>query len=78
ALRSLVFNEARLAEKEGRDPKPISTQSLVKEILSSFDQCDKEGITPIFFAGLNLFRKFNNWKISRSEMSWTTSGHVLL
>ncbi|KAG0007656.1 hypothetical protein BGZ80_004396 [Entomortierella chlamydospora] len=73
ALRSLVFDETRLAEKEGRDPKPISTRSLVKEILSSFDHCEEERITPIFFAGLNLFRKFNNWKISRSEMSWTMS-----
>ncbi|KAF9171102.1 hypothetical protein BGX21_008094 [Mortierella sp. AD011] len=72
-LGSLVFDEARLAEKEGRDPKPISTRGLVKEILSSFDHCEEEGITPIFFAGLNLFRKFNNWKISRSEMSWTAS-----
>ncbi|KAG0300827.1 hypothetical protein BGZ98_008837 [Dissophora globulifera] len=63
----------RRAEREGCDLNPISTLNLVKEILSSFDHCQEEGITPIFFAGLNMFRKFNNWGISRSEMSWTMS-----
>jgi hypothetical protein len=51
----------------------VNTSSLVKDILLSYDQCEEEGILPIYFAGLNMFRKFNNWKISRSEMSWTTS-----
>ncbi|KAK3814103.1 MAG: hypothetical protein J3Q66DRAFT_441776 [Benniella sp.] len=73
SFRSLVFAEKRLAQKEGRDPVAVNTSSLVKDILLSYDQCEEEGILPIFFAGLNMFRKFNNWKISRSEMSWTTS-----
>ncbi|KAF9365665.1 hypothetical protein BGX34_009096 [Mortierella sp. NVP85] len=73
SFRSLVFEEKRLAQKEGRDPVAVNTSSLVKDILLSYDQCEEEGIMPIYFAGLNMFRKFNNWKISRSEMSWTTS-----
>ncbi|KAG0259461.1 hypothetical protein BGZ95_004667 [Linnemannia exigua] len=73
AFRSLVFEEKQRAQKKGRDPRPVPTNSLVKDILSSFDQCEQEGILPVFFAGLNMFRKFNNWRIPRSEMSWTTS-----
>ncbi|KAG0327037.1 hypothetical protein BGZ99_008487 [Dissophora globulifera] len=73
AFRSLMFEEQQQAQKEGRDARPVSTSSLVKNILSSYDQCEQEGILPVFFAGLNTFRRFNNWKIPRSEMSWTTS-----
>ncbi|KAG0308855.1 hypothetical protein BGZ98_006501 [Dissophora globulifera] len=73
AFRSLMFEEQQQAQKEGRDARPVSTSSLVKNILSSYDQCEQEGILPVFFSGLNTFRRFNNWKIPRSEMSWTTS-----
>ncbi|KAF9544681.1 hypothetical protein EC957_011788 [Mortierella hygrophila] len=72
-FRTLVFEEKQLAQKEGRDPRPVPTNSLVKDILSSFDLCEQVGILPFFFAGLNTFRKYNNWKIPKSEMSWTTS-----
>ncbi|KAG0349511.1 hypothetical protein BGZ54_004341, partial [Gamsiella multidivaricata] len=73
AFRSLVFEEKQLAQKEGHDPRQVCTDSLVKDILSSFDQCELERILPVFFAGLSMFRKFNKWKISRSEVSWTAS-----
>ncbi|KAG0286913.1 hypothetical protein BGZ96_009071 [Linnemannia gamsii] len=55
----------------------VCTNSFANDIFSSIEKCEQEEILAVFlavfFEGLNMLRNFINWKIPRSEMSWTTS-----
>ncbi|KAF9411532.1 hypothetical protein BGZ94_001299 [Podila epigama] len=73
ALESLKIAESHAALDKERPEEPIDTVDILEMIRDAYQTCKESNILPVYYSALTIFRKYNDYDIPHSEMSWTVS-----